>query len=1015
MPNPQRGTGRPERIVVPRLIIEAVCLLWKNHDGSIQQTQNEKLIDKCGDFDIIWDKNNRVFEIETIKINNFGTYLKSLPKYSTNDFSSDEIIWLYKSPRYSQAIRYLEKLQLVTIEEAQRDSLSGSSKGGGGPRTNNLIFCLGPFPSEKTKECLAHFEEVLRTGSNPLVPENTAPAKKEEPPEVRSPLEMSNGFPAAPEGSFVGVVRTNDLEAIHQHVTSSRKPLAITGMGGIGKSTLAREYLLTYAEHYPGGICWVPAYSGEYDLDQEARDLELNSRVHSIVEDFGPILGITVNPKITDARTRMREVWRQLPDIPTLFIFDDMKSAGQFKPFLPSPPYDQKQIFMLCTSRMMEFGTLIDTYPLKLPSVDDALTQLKAIVGAERIEKEADVAVSLLGAETTDRLPLAVLLLGSYLNVKAHDPLIDTQERLWRIRQEWTPGSKTYIGDAALEDIAELTDAQKGLRAIFQLTWNWLPEAIQQVAKIIPLFSSSFVDWEAVTAALSKGYEALGYEHLSPVNQETAEGALTLQSLITRTFVEEGTKAYTYHQLIGEFIRSETTRADAEQWLFFVENEAIRETLETVPNIREGTPKEEITKYARRASVLGVGYNRTALLEGENVALVISLSYFYARTFGTDPAIRILEETKFKIASTSAENRGIFYTAAAQFYEFLIKGERVRTELSLYNNKVNQYFETALLIHKKEYGEDHIKVAETLYFIGESYTKRNLVNKAEMLKRAEACLLESLEIQKVTFGVNALILTKTFVLLADIYISQERFKKALLILKRSLEIINQQPEENANTNYFKYLCIGKISTTYLSLSLFADAERMRIKAIQLIKHFPQASKAEEFASCFYSLGIIYHLAQDWEKTILSFKIALKLYKSVYGDYHQVVTQLLGHLAMTYFGIQDDENAVETYLEVVEVSEKTPWIGPDIVNRCIIGLAESYLVQAKHHHAERILKKVHHKTAGDKIILLGFEDNMTEYHKVLEGIRQLYQLEEWMKKQGMTPKNNMDGFPEKVEP
>ena len=36
---------------------------------------------------------------------------------------------------------------------------------------------------------------------------------------------------------------------------------AISGLGGVGKTTLAKSYVRTYREHYPGGIMWLPAAS----------------------------------------------------------------------------------------------------------------------------------------------------------------------------------------------------------------------------------------------------------------------------------------------------------------------------------------------------------------------------------------------------------------------------------------------------------------------------------------------------------------------------------------------------------------------------------------------------------------------------------------------------------------------------------------------------------------------------------------------------------------------------------
>ena len=66
-------------------------------------------------------------------------------------------------------------------------------------------------------------------------------------------------FPRNPD--FVG--RSDDLESLHA-VLQKREPVGIrpaglTGMGGIGKTQLAVEYVYRHKDDYPDGIFWVNA------------------------------------------------------------------------------------------------------------------------------------------------------------------------------------------------------------------------------------------------------------------------------------------------------------------------------------------------------------------------------------------------------------------------------------------------------------------------------------------------------------------------------------------------------------------------------------------------------------------------------------------------------------------------------------------------------------------------------------------------------------------------------------
>ena len=621
-----------------RLVIIAAALLKEDSraekgKGNYSDVLGEKNQSTCT---CKWNPDKKVFRIKIEHSNYISEYLKTYTKYSESkgeEEQDDDCYWLHKGRgiAYVEAYRRLIEYGLFSVTTEQWDLIEKK-----GSTTDTITFQLGPFPSPDINECLKHLAVCRKLNRNTIV--------------QKTPLELCNYIPEAPEGSFVGKLRAHDLTEIHRLVATTDKHLAITGMGGMGKSILAREYLLTYAKHYPGGICWLQPKDGEYNPDADRRKEDTKHRVNQLLDTFAPLIGITVDEATReDSKAALQAFWRQLEDKGILLILDDVKNAAQFKEFLPPPPYAQKKVTIIGTSRMSEFGTFINTYPLELPSMDDALTQLKAIVGTERIEQEEDDAIAILNSGVMDRLPLAVCLLGGYLRVKQQESLSTTMSRLINARERWIPGNQGYIGDDALEDIAALTDAQKGARAIFELTWGWLQCCTQKAAKLLPLFSSSFVDWDTVEAALSKGYETLQDDDFSDTKTAILEGELLLHSLINITADEPGTKAYTYHDLIGEFLRSKTNAGDKNEWLSVLEHAALNHAVVHVPQVDNNTSESTVIVYGRRVKLTETALFSLDVINEKMIGkLGIALSHYYRRTGNLDRAFAVHKQiTKY--------------------------------------------------------------------------------------------------------------------------------------------------------------------------------------------------------------------------------------------------------------------------------------------------------------------------------------------------------------------------------
>ena len=77
-----------------------------------------------------------------------------------------------------------------------------------------------------------------------------------QPPEA-PPVSVLYSIPFRGVANFVG--RKSELERLHKALQDNNKVAvsAVAGMGGVGKTELAIQYLQLHKEEYPGGICWL--------------------------------------------------------------------------------------------------------------------------------------------------------------------------------------------------------------------------------------------------------------------------------------------------------------------------------------------------------------------------------------------------------------------------------------------------------------------------------------------------------------------------------------------------------------------------------------------------------------------------------------------------------------------------------------------------------------------------------------------------------------------------------------
>ena len=333
--------------------------------------------------------------------------------------------------------------------------------------------------------------------------------------------ELSN----VPRGSDTFVGRDDTLKALHEQLAQGNTVAitAIQGMGGVGKTELARQYALQYKTAYPGGVCWL-----------QARDVDVASQ---IVEFAIEKLHLEP-PENLELKAQVAYCWGHWPGAErVLVVYDDVTDYARVAEALP--PHTER-FRLLMTTRQQQLATTVQPFAIDVLSEAAALELLRQIVRMARTEAELETARAI--CEWVGYLPLGLELVGQYLRQRDVSFAV-LLERLTAQRTE----------ARALQTAHPGMTAKRGVIAAFELSWQLVDEEAQQLACWLSLFALAPIPWEVVASPVAEAERE---------NPEEGRDVLVNLSLLRR--VEAG--SYKLHQLVREYLQVKLAqREDADE------------------------------------------------------------------------------------------------------------------------------------------------------------------------------------------------------------------------------------------------------------------------------------------------------------------------------------------------------------------------------------------------------------------------------------------------------------------
>ena len=327
----------------------------------------------------------------------------------------------------------------------------------------------------------------------------------------------------SPAPHFTG--RSGELAALRQFAATGDPPspvtlVVMTGVGGVGKTSLALHWLHQAREGYPGGQLF--ADLGAFGPGEPVSPAD-------VLAQFLRALGIAPD-RIPGGLEERASLYRSVTGgRRILVLLDDAVSAAQVRALLPGPGPS----LVAVTARRRLAGLVIDgAHFLDVaPLPEDAAVELLGrIAGAERTEAQLDAARTLV--RLCGHLPLAICVSAARL---APYP----QRRIERVAQELESERRRLSALSVAGDI--------GVRTVFDLSYRALTPAAARTYRLAALIPGPDFGPGVAEAATDAGPGAIG---------------LLLDNLTDASLLQEtGERRYQFHELIRLHAREQ---ADAE-------------------------------------------------------------------------------------------------------------------------------------------------------------------------------------------------------------------------------------------------------------------------------------------------------------------------------------------------------------------------------------------------------------------------------------------------------------------
>jgi CHAT domain-containing protein len=247
---------------------------------------------------------------------------------------------------------------------------------------------------------------------------------------------------------------------------------------------------------------------------------------------------------------------------------------------------------------------------------------------------------------------------------------------------------------------------------------------------------------------------------------------------------------------------------------------------------------------------------------------------------------------------------------------------------------------------KRLFGEEHPRVAISIYNLANVYESQGRYTEAESLLR------QALEMNQRLLGEQHPIIATNLNQLANVYESQGRYTEAESLIRQALELRKRlfgEEHPDVATSLHSLALVYKIQGKY------DEAEPLYHQALEMYKHM-LGEKHPYVATSMSSLALLYYDRGQYEEAESLFRQALDIEKSQLGKQHPNVATTLNDLALLYTRQGKYTEAEPLFHQALEIRKKLFGEQHPQVATSINNLALFYYHQEKYAEAETLYRQ-----------------------------------------------------------